>query len=231
MDDDDLLAEQRRFYRARAPEYDEWWLRQGRYDGGEELTAEWHRQVAAVEAALAAFGAIGDVLELAGGTGWWTERLARTADRLTVVDSSPETLALNRARVGRADVEYVVADLFDWQPARRYDVVFFSFWLSHVPRTRFGAFWALVRSCLVPGGRAFLIDNRNDPSLRANVKDPYVREYGPDLHLRRLNDGSEHRVVKVMYEPDELRSLIEAEGWNADIQATRWFWFGAAQPS
>jgi Nodulation protein S (NodS) len=47
----------------------------------------------------ASFGAKGSVLELAGGTGWWTERLARTAERLPVVDSSPEALALNQARV------------------------------------------------------------------------------------------------------------------------------------
>ena len=65
--------------------------------------------------ALDSFGATGSVLELAGGTGWWTERLARTADRLTVVDSSPEVLAINQERVGRSDVNYVVADLFDWQ--------------------------------------------------------------------------------------------------------------------
>ncbi len=228
MDDDDLLAEQRSFYRARAPRYDDWWLRQGRYDRGEGEAREWHQQVASVEAALAAFGATGDVLELAGGTGWWTARLAETADHLTVVDSSPETLALNRGRVERDDVEYVVADLFEWEPTRSYDVVFFSFWLSHVPRTRFAAFWTLVRTCLAPGGRAFLIDNRADPEPRP--KDPYVVEYGPDLHLRRLDDGSEFRVVKVMYEPDELQSLIEAEGWRADIQAARWFVFGSAEP-
>ncbi len=113
MTDDDLLAEQRAFYRARAPEYDEWWQRRGRYDrGGDADRIEWNREVDVVEAALAAFAPHGDVLELAGGTGWWTERLSRTADRLTVVDASPETLALNRERVQRPDVDYVVADLF-----------------------------------------------------------------------------------------------------------------------
>ena len=87
-----------------------------------------------VAAALRTFGADGNVLELAGGTGWWTQRLAATANRLTVVDSSPETLDLNRNRVGRLDVDYVVADIFSWQLQRTYDVVFFSFWISHVPR-------------------------------------------------------------------------------------------------
>src|SRR5580692_9980145 len=115
VNDDDLLAEQRSYYRARAPEYDEWWQRRGRYDRGEEQLLEWQSQVAVVEDTLASFGATASVLELAGGTGWWTERLARTADSLTVVDSSADALALNRGRVGRSDVNYVVADLFDWQ--------------------------------------------------------------------------------------------------------------------
>ena len=231
VNDEDLLAGQRSYYRARAPEYDEWWQRQGRFDRGEEELLEWQRQVAVVDDALACFGATGSVLELAGGTGWWTERLARAADSLTVVDSSPEVLALNEERVGRSDVNYVVADLFDWQADSRYDVVFFSFWLSHVPRSRFGEFWSLLHSCLTPSGRAFLIDNRNDPQPEASAKDPFVLKDDSDLHLRLLRDGSEHRVVSVMYEPGELRSLIEAEGWKAEIQATRLFIFGSARRS
>jgi SAM-dependent methyltransferase len=228
VNEEDLLAEQRSYYRARAPEYDEWWQRRGRFERGEEELFEWQRQVAVVEDALTCFGATGSVLELAGGTGWWTERLALTADSLTVVDSSPEALALNQARVGHSDVNYVVADLFDWQADSRYEVVFFSFWLSHVPRSRFGEFWSLLHSCITPSGRAFLIDNRSDPQPETTTKDPFVIKYDTDLHLRRLSDGSEHRVVSVMYEPGELQSRIEAEGWSAQIESTRWFIFGSA---
>lgn len=230
MDDDALLAEQQAYYRARAPEYDEWWQRRGRYDRGSELTDEWDRQVARVAAALETFGATGDVLELAGGTGWWTARLARTAGHLTVVDASSETLDLNRARVGRSDVDYVVADLFRWQPTRTYDAVFFSFWLSHVPRTRFAAFWSLVRSCLAPGGRVFLVDNRNDRSSADEIEDPYVLRSGADLDLRRLHDGSRYQVVEIFYEPEELQTLLGEQGWTATLDATRWFIFGEACP-
>src|SRR5205807_522682 len=111
---------------------------------GAAASEEWDRQVSELATALTAFDATGDVLELAGGTGWWTQRLGGTADRLTVVDSSPAAIELNRNRVGRPDVDYVVADLFSWRPPRTYDVVFFSFWLSHVPRPRFSAFWSFV---------------------------------------------------------------------------------------
>lgn len=231
MEDEQSLAEQVAFYRARAPKYDEWWQRRGAYDRGVEAAEEWDRQLDEVEEGLRAFSVRGDVLELAGGTGWWTERLARSADRLTVIDSSPEALELNRERTGRADIEYTVADLFAWAPDRVYDVVFFSFWLSHVPRHRFNAFWSMVWSCLSPGGRVFLIDNRDDPLASGDDKDPYVLRYEPDRHLRRLDDGRVFEVVKVMYEPEELETQLNALRWTAEIKATRWFLFGSAHPS
>ena len=52
MNDEGLLAEQRAYYRARAPEYDEWWQRRGRYDRGSDLAEEWDRQVAQIAAPL-----------------------------------------------------------------------------------------------------------------------------------------------------------------------------------
>jgi len=225
--DDGLLAEQRRFYQQRAPGYDEWWQRRGRYDHGPDEAREWDVQVAEIAAALAAFNPAGDVLELAGGTGWWTKSLAATSERLTVVDAAPEALALNQRRVARRDVRYLVADLFTWEPDRRYDVVFFSFWLSHVPRARFGAFWSLVAACLQPNGRAFFIDNRHDAALPR--RDPYVRDESGDVQRRRLDDGSEHRVVKVYYEPAELADRLAGEGWRADVAASRCFIYGSAR--
>jgi SAM-dependent methyltransferase len=84
---------------------------------GSESAEEWRREIAQMAGALTSFGATGDVLELAGGTGWWTAHLARTAAYLTVIDSSPASLELSRKRVGRPDVDYIVPDLFTWQLA------------------------------------------------------------------------------------------------------------------
>ena len=231
VEEEELVADQVAYYRARAPIYDQWWQRSGAYDRGPEMHGEWNRQLDQVEEELRAFSVKGNVLELAGGTGWWTERLAQSADQLTVVDSSPEVLEINRRRTARVDVEYIVADLFAWMPTSRYDVVFFSFWLSHVPRQRCTAFWSMVQSCLAPGGRVFLIDNHSDPDIpESDFQDPYVIHYEPDRHIRRLDDGREYRVVKVMYEPDELARQLTDLGWAADIKATRWFLYGAAHP-
>jgi trans-aconitate methyltransferase len=86
----------------------------------------------------------GSVLELACGPGTWTAQLLHHAADVTAVDASPEMLAIASARVGGERVRFVPADLFRWQPDRRYDVVFFGFWLSHVPAERFASFWSVV---------------------------------------------------------------------------------------
>ena len=146
-DQDQLLAEQIAYYRARAPEYLEGVI-PGAVGGGE------------LEAALDAFRPAGDVLELACGPGTWTQQLLRHAASLTAVDASPEMIAIASSRVGPGSrVCFVEADLFNWTPDRRYDVVFFGFWLSHVPLERFESFWSLVDGALAPTGRVFFADD------------------------------------------------------------------------
>jgi len=174
---DPLLAEQIAYYRAIAGEYEEHAILE---PGEAELTA-----------ALDAFCATGHVLELACGPGAWTERLLRTATSLTAVDASPEMLQRAKARVGDDRVTFLKADLFSWTPPRRFDAVFFGFWISHVPLDRFEAFWELVASCLEPNGRVFFVDDahRTAAELIEGPASSTVR--------RRLKDGTPFRAVKV----------------------------------
>jgi ubiquinone/menaquinone biosynthesis C-methylase UbiE len=121
------------YYRDRASEYDEWFFRQGRYDRGEAHRQQWFAEIEEVESALFATKPAGNILELACGTGLWTQHLAPLATHITAVDAAPEVIALNQNRVNSESVEYIVADLFNWTPDRQFDFIFFGFWLSHVP--------------------------------------------------------------------------------------------------
>lgn len=226
---DSLLQEQIAYYRARAGEYDEWFLRQGRYDRGEEANARWFAEIQTVATALDDFAPTGDVLELACGTGLWTQRLARYATTLTALDSSPETLEVNKRRIADAThVRYEVADLFSWQPEKRYDVVFFSFWLSHVPPDRFEPFFQSVAASLAAGGRIFFIDSLYTQTSTA--RDHVLTEPDATTMTRRLNDGREFQVVKVFYEPAELESRLRTMGWNAAVQTTgEFFLYGSGK--
>jgi SAM-dependent methyltransferase len=227
---DSLLAEQQAYYRARAPEYDQWWLRQGRFDHGEHANSRWFADVAALEQALAEFGPRGDILELACGTGLWTRHLVAGARRLVAVDGSPEVLAINRARLrDQFGVEYVQADLFEWSPAEKFDVCFFGFWLSHVPESKFDSFWAMVRRALRPDGRVFFADSaRSELSGAADHQPPVP---GEETMTRRLSDGSEFRVVKRFYEPAQLQPRLATLGWDIQVRATdEFFIYGFGAP-
>jgi SAM-dependent methyltransferase len=207
-----LLSEQVAYYRARASEYLDGALHA---PGGEEL-----------EAALDAFAPDGDVLELACGPGPWTPRLLTSATSVTAVDVSPEMLALARERVGDDDrVRFVCADLFEWRPDRRYDTVFFGFWLSHVPLECFAAFWALVADCLTPDGRVFFADDA------CRTPDELVNGEASSVIQRRLNDGTAFRAVKVPHLPSELERRLGDLGWNIRVHETEGpFFWGAGGP-
>lgn len=229
MTDDQLLDEQLQYYRQRAAEYDEWFLRQGRYDRGEEHRRQWFEEVAVVEVALEAVLPLGNILELACGTGLWTRRLIGAGRQVVAVDASPEAIALNRRRLHSQDVDYVVADLFSWTPpAREFDMVFFSFWLSHVPPDRFDAFWKMVRVALKPSGMAFFVDSLLDQSSTAKDHD---RLDMSGIVERRLNDGRVFRIVKQFYEPRALQSSLAERGWKGHVQSTdRFFLYGRVVP-
>ena len=210
-----LLDEQAAYYRDRAPEYDQWWFRQGTYDRGEDFNAAWQADVIELRGIVDRFAPAGDVLEIAAGTGLWTAELARHRCRITALDQSAETLALNRERVGPdAPVEHLQADVFAWRPDRRYDVVFFSFWLSHVPPSRFDEFWDLVGDALAPDGRVLLLDNAAPPDLD---------QERPGVDRRRLNDGREYRIVKIHWTAEELQARLADRGWQIEGGTTSRF--------
>jgi SAM-dependent methyltransferase len=225
----ELLTAQRSYYRARAPEYDAWWHRQGRYDRGPDANARWFDEASDLEQAVGKFCPRGDILELACGTGLWTSVLASHARHLTAVDAAPEMIALNRSRLRDAAVEYVEADLFEWQPTpRSYDLCFFAFWLSHVPESRFEAFWEMVGMALRPGGRVFFIDSdRSDCSTASDHRLPPAED---ETLLRRLDDGREFCIVKRFYAPERLESRLARLGWQCRIQRTgEFFIYGAGE--
>jgi len=201
----DVLAEQQRYYAERAPEYDDWWYRRGRYTRDSEHERRWLEDVAELEERLRGFAPRGDVLELAAGTGIWTRKLVPAADRVVAVDVNAETLALNTPAA-----ELISADIFTWRPPQQFDVVFFSFWLSHVPEERFEEFWALVRSALRPGGRVFGIDS-GPPEIAGDG----------ELQQRQLADGREFTIVKRYWQPDELTKRLSALGFELDLGLTR----------
>ncbi len=220
-DTDVVLLEQIDYYRARATEYDDWFLRLGRYDRGEEATRRWFEQVEEVRRALRALPLDEkNILELAPGTGIWTKELCNRAAHITAVDASSEMIELNRQRLGDQveKVTFVEADLFEWHPTREFDAVVFCFWISHIPADRIDEFLAKVETMLTRGGTVFFLDSRKEHTSTA--ADHVLPSRDEELMTRRLDDGREFTIIKNFWTAAVLEDTCKRVGLNVEIHET-----------
>jgi SAM-dependent methyltransferase len=210
---DEMVA----YYEARAPEYDDWYLRRGRYAHGPIHDAAWDAELDAAGRWLDGLPMGGRIVELATGTGWWSPLLAGKGE-LWCFDAAPAPLERARERLVahglRAHLH--VRDAWaepDGDPA---GALFAGFWLSHVERDRTATFLELAHRWLAPGGRVAFIDSLPDPQSGAADHDPTATD---DRSVRRLADGREFTVVKVYRTPEETAAALQAAGF-VDVEVT-----------
>jgi SAM-dependent methyltransferase len=215
------------YYSARAGEYDDWYLRRGRYCHGPEHDQAWRADLDAAAGWLSNRAFHGRIVELAAGTGWWSPTLASRGG-LTLLDAAPEPLAVARDRLAAADLtaDFEIRDAWA-EPDRTVDGLFTGFWISHIDRARLVEFFELAARWLAPGGTLAFIDSRRDPESSAVDHRPPEN----DVQIRRLDDGSSFRVRKVFYEPPELEAAMARAGFTQiDVRTTeRFFLLGSAR--
>jgi demethylmenaquinone methyltransferase/2-methoxy-6-polyprenyl-1,4-benzoquinol methylase len=207
----------RAYYAARAPEYDDWYRRRGRYSHGPVHDAAWDAELDAAGRWLDALPIRGEIVELAAGTGWWSPLLAEKGE-LSLYDANEAPLELARERLVAHGLRAHLHVRDAWAaPDRRVDALFAGFWLSHVPRGRLDAFLRLARAWLKPGGTFAAIDSLPDPQSGATDNPRPV----DGTARRRLADGREFAIVKVHYAPAELRAAALRAGFAAaDVTTT-----------
>jgi SAM-dependent methyltransferase len=215
------------YYEARAPEYDDWYLRRGRYARGAIHDAAWNAELDAAGRWLDALPWGGEIVDLAAGTGWWSPLLASRGE-LSLYDASPTALDRARERLVAHDLRAHLHVRDAWaEPDRQVDGLFMGFWLSHVPSARLAAFLALGRRWLKPGGQIAFVDSLADPASGAS-------DHAEPAHgraVRRLDDGREFTIVKVFYAPDELAEALMMAGFEGvEITTTgRFFLLGSGR--
>jgi len=159
------------------------------------------------------------ILEVACGTGFWTQKLAQRARSIVATDAAPEMLAIARSRqYPRFNVELVLDDAYLLEKVRDgFDGGFHFQWISHVPRSRLPAFLALFHRKLSPGATVVFGDNNDqgtDPDSEGNL-----------YQERTLPDGSRHCVVKNWLTPQELRALLEPYAAVVQFEQFERDWF------
>ncbi len=201
------------YYTRRAPEYERV------YDKPERQA-----DLAVLRARVAKALAGRRVLEIACGTGWWTQAYADAAAQVSALDANEEGLAIARTKAlpaGRVDFMrgdcYALPDF-----GRSHDALFAAFWWSHVPLERLDAFLRQAVAAVAPDALIAFLDNRyvETSSTLVARRDAL----GNTFQRRTLEDGSVHEVLKNFPAEGELIGRAARFGWGANVELLPHFW-------
>ena len=170
------------------------------------------------------------VLELACGTGWWTERLAPHAASWTATDADPGALEVVRHKNIQGLSAIHTLNAYQPHVTAPVDCVFAAHWYSHLLHDECAAFLNAVSTCLKPGGRLIMLDNNyvtgsSTPISRTDV-------HGNTYQARPLQDGSMHEVLKNFPSHSQLKEASNANfdscqfGHSLSLH-TEHYWFVA----
>jgi len=197
-----LVDVQIAYYDARATEYESSLaFSDGRFaDRNPDAQALW-----LLQQFVRSLSHVETTLEVACGTGIWTQEFVKISGHVHAVDASANMIALNR-RASNPKVTYECANIFEWNPSRRFERVAAAFWLSHVPDDLLKAFVAKVDAALLPGGQALIIDEAM----------PGESECSPGRVARELHDGSHFEIVKNCRNGAEIRDAFDRTRYMLD---------------
>ena len=177
------------------------------------------------------FAPRGRIVELACGTGIWTQEILRhPVAELLCIDAAPEMLEIHESRIDDPRVRRERHNLFTWEADDRYDAAIFAFWLSHVPPVRFAEFWGTVERTLKPGGRVFFVDDDH----RAEVDEERVPDAEVPAVLRHVFDPLTERRTSpssFLNQPQALAGALAELGWDAEVHSAghRFLWGTASR--
>lgn len=207
-----LDASMLHYYAARASEYDLVYQKPER-----------QADLAMLQAWLPTVFAGSRVLEVACGTGFWTQFIAPTASAIVALDAAPETLAIAQARVPAGKVSFIVGDAYALPlNLGSFNAAFAGFWFSHVPKHRQREFLQGLSAAVEPGATLVLLDNRY--VLGSNHPVSEQDQDGNTFQTRQLQNGTVHRVLKNFPKEAELRMLTAGLGHRLEYRQFDYFW-------
>ena len=208
----DALA---RYYAQRAPEYESIYQKPERQADLRELR-EFVAQTFAGRR----------VLEIACGTGWWTEVLSKTARSVVATDINDEVLAIaRRKQFGDASVSFQRTDAFQLeQVAGEFDAALAVFWWSHLTPRDLDKFLEGLHRRLEPGSLVVFIDNNFAPGSSTPIS--RRDQDGNTYQQRRLADGSMTEVLKNFPTDEAITRALQGRANGLTLRRSTYFWAG-----
>lgn len=157
-----------------------------------------------------------DVLEVACGTGYWTQVIAQTAKSIVATDINEEVLQIARTKdySGRK-VIFEKRDAFQLSSLTgRFTAGLAAFWWSHLKKSEMKKFLLQFHQALSPDAKVVFMDNKYVPG--SSIPISRADDEGNTYQLRALEDGTQYEVLKNFPGESGLRKAVN--GLAKDIR-------------
>jgi ubiquinone/menaquinone biosynthesis C-methylase UbiE len=165
------------------------------------------------------------VLEVACGTGYWTQYIAEAARTICATDLSEDTLEVARLKQLSTDrVRFVVADAMALPiDLGHFDSAFCGFWWSHVSRAAIPAFLSSLHARLLPGAKVVLLDNLYVEGSSTPIS--RKSDDGDTYQQRFLSGGASYEVLKNFATEHELRVALGDRAKGVKYTSLQYYWY------
>ncbi len=164
------------------------------------------------------------VLEIACGTGYWTERIAETATSVYATDINESVIEIATERQ-KENITFAVADMFDFATDEKFEAVFGGFIWSHILLQDLDRFLEKVKSFLKPRGTIVFIDGNSVDGTNHDLKNiTKTDEHGNTFQSRKLENGSSHLVLKNFPTNDFLFEKLSSIATDINFINLKFYW-------
>jgi demethylmenaquinone methyltransferase/2-methoxy-6-polyprenyl-1,4-benzoquinol methylase len=173
-----------------------------------------------------------EVLELACGTGWWTERLAAHAASWIATDADTGALDIVQHKAIQGLSATTTLNAYQPSVSTPVDCVFAAHWYSHLRLDERSIFFRSVHGCLKPGGRLIMLDNNFVSGSSTAISRTDIE--GNTYQTRKLKDGSLHEVLKNFPDQQQLaasgKPYFEKIAFNNELTLnTIYYWYASME--
>jgi demethylmenaquinone methyltransferase/2-methoxy-6-polyprenyl-1,4-benzoquinol methylase len=163
-----------------------------------------------------------NVLEVACGTGYWTQHLAGTAHRVYACDINEPVLEIAREkRIPNATFFKADAIALEGIPAG-CNAAFAGFWWSHVKKSGLKQFVSNLAAKVEPGAVVAILDNAWAPGSSTPISRTDAE--GNTYQMRTLASGEQMEVLKNFPTPQELTEAVRPVAREAHLESLTYYW-------
>lgn len=165
------------------------------------------------------------LLEVACGTGYWTQFVAPICTSILATDYNTEVLKLAENRLAeKENVSFQQADAFNLNVQGAFNGGLSAFWWSHLEKEKIPSFLTEFHSKLLPGSRVVFVDN----NFVSGSSTPISREdeEGNTYQVRALLNGTQHEILKNFPSEQEFRALVKPFSNKISFKSSEYFWCG-----